>query len=135
MCSSDLMQANLANALFQAGRFAEAGERFRMMLEREPNNPALLNNYAVTLYRSGDTEAAVRMFRRALEINPDLKDARDGLAVALGQRPDPAAGGLPNRPVYAPRQEPALPGRSTLGPASAPTPAGKSFDPLGIQGR
>jgi Flp pilus assembly protein TadD len=131
------MQVNLANALFQAGRFAEAGERFRMMLEKDPNNPALLNNYAVTLYRQGDKEESIRLFRRALEINPNLRDAREGLAVAVGERPVPAAAGTTERPPAPPPQNPALPGRSTLGPspASAPSPSGKAFDPLGIQGK
>ncbi|MFM8702919.1 MAG: tetratricopeptide repeat protein [Planctomycetia bacterium] len=129
------MQVNLANALFQAGRFSEAADRFRALLEKEPNNPALLNNYAVTLYRQGNRGEAAQMFRRALEINPGLKDARDGQAVALGERPDPAAGRQPETPPPPPRQEPAPPGQSTLGPTSAPAPVGKSFDPLGIQGK
>ncbi len=122
------MRVNLANALFQAGRFVEASDAFLFLLEKEPNNAALLNNYAVTLYRQGKKDEAVRHFRRALEINPTLKDAREGLAVALGEQPA----------APAPQQQaPTLPGQSTLGPSpfSSPTPTGKAFDPLGIQGK
>jgi len=124
------MRVNLANGLFRAGRFVEAGDAFRFLLDKEPNNAALLNNYAVTLYRQGKKEEAVLLFRKALEINPDLKDAREGLAVALGEKP--AAPG-PEQP----EQQPSLPGQSTLdrSPFSSPTPTGKSFDPLGIQGK
>jgi len=127
------MHVNLANSLFQAGRFAEASDRFRFLLEREPNNAALLNNYAVTLYRQGKKEEAVLQFRKALEINPNMKDAREGLAVALGEKPAAPSPGQPQQP----RQLPALPGQSTLGPSplSSPTPTGKAFDPLGIQGK
>jgi Flp pilus assembly protein TadD len=131
------MRVNLANALFQAGRFAEASDAFRFLLEKEPNNPALLNNYAVTLYRQGNKEAAVLHFRKALEINPTMKDARDGLAVALGEQPAAPAPGPAAAPPASPQQTPSLPAQSTLGPPpfSSPTPTGKAFDPLGIQGK
>jgi protein O-mannosyl-transferase len=131
------MRVNLANALFQAGRFAEAGDAFRFLLEKEPNNPALLNNYAVTLYRQGNKEAAVLHFRKALEINPTMKDAREGLAVALGEKPAAPAPGPAAAPPVSPQQTPSLPAQSTLGPPpfSSPTPTGKAFDPLGIQGK
>jgi Flp pilus assembly protein TadD len=133
------MRVNLANALFQAGRFAEASDAYHFLLEKEPNNPAFLNNYAVTLFRQGNKEEAIRFFRRALEINPTMKDAREGLSVALGEQP---AAPPPGRPLQAeqplqPQQSPTMPAQSTLGPPpfSSPTPAGKSFDPLGIQGK
>jgi Flp pilus assembly protein TadD len=129
------MQVNLANALFQAGRFDEASAGFRVLLEKQPNNAALLNNYAVSLYRQGKREEAVRTFRRAVEIDPNLKDARDGLAIALGERPDPLAAQQPGGPPLPPQRPAAPPGQSTLGPTSAPAPVGKSFDPLGIQGK
>jgi protein O-mannosyl-transferase len=133
------MRVNLANALFQAGRFVEASDAFLFLLEKEPNNATLLNNYAVTLYRQGNKDEAILHFRKALEINPTLKDAREGLAVALGEQP---AGPAPGRPLQAeqplqPQQSPTMPAQSTLGPPpfSTPTPKGKAFDPLGIQGK
>jgi protein O-mannosyl-transferase len=133
------MRVNLANALFQAGRFVEASDAFLFLLEKEPNNAALLNNYAVTLYRQGKKEEAILYFRKALEINPTMKDAREGLAVALGERPAAPAPGQPlqaEQPLQ-PQQAPTMPAQSTLGPPpfSSPTPTGKAFDPLGIQGK
>jgi Flp pilus assembly protein TadD len=140
------MRVNLANALFQTGRFAEAGNEYQFLLEKEPNNTVLINNYAVTLYRQGNKDEAVRQFRRALEINPTLKDAREGLAIALGEkpaaappgpRPAPAQGPASGPGPASPQQSPMPPGQSTLGPPqfSSPTPAGKAFDPLGIQSK
>ena len=133
------MRVNLANALFQAGRFAEASDAFQFLIEKEPNNAALLNNYAVTLYRQGNKDEAIRQFRKALEINPTMKDAREGLAVALGEQPAAPAPGQPLQPErpMQPEQSPTMPAQSTLGPPpfSSPTPTGKAFDPLGIQGK
>ncbi len=131
------MRVNLANALFQAGRFAEAADAFKFLLEKEPKNAALLNNYAVALYRQGNKEESIRYFRSALEINPTLKDAREGLAAALGEQPVAPAPGPAAAPLASPQQAPPLPAQSTLGPSpfSSPTPTGKAFDPLGIQGK
>jgi tetratricopeptide (TPR) repeat protein len=99
------------------------------LLAKAPKNAALLNNYAVTLYKQGNREEAVRHFRAALEIDPSMKDARDGLSVALGAPPAEAA------PPTRPQQDPALPPQSTLGPSPLSAPAGPAFDPLGIQGK
>jgi Flp pilus assembly protein TadD len=40
----------------------------------------------------GDLEAAVEQFRRALEYDPDLSDARDNLALALASLEEEASG-------------------------------------------
>jgi len=115
------IKVNLANALAAAGRFAEAGKTYEELLAREPGNPALINNYGVALYKQGRKEDAIVQFRRALEIKPDLKDARESLAVALGEKPDPSA----NQPAPPPPPGGQLqlgppPASPTLGPAALP---------------
>jgi len=92
------IRVNLANALATMGRFGEAGDHYKELLEREPNNPAILNNYGVALYKQGLNEAAIKQFRRALEIVPDMKDAKESLAVALGEKADPAKSAAPPPP-------------------------------------
>jgi len=129
------MQLNLANALFGKQRYAEAAEAFRTILKTtSPGNPAMYNNLAVALYRAGNREESIRSFRKALEIQPNLKDAQEGLAIALGEKPDPLAGDAPptagapaasGSTQAAPAQSPA-PGRATL---NAP-PAAQPFDLL-----
>jgi Flp pilus assembly protein TadD len=115
------IKVNLANALASAGRFGEAGDNYRDLLEREPNNPALINNYGVTLYKMGKKEEAIVQFRRALEIAPNLKDARESLAVALGEKPDPSASAPPPPPPPGGQlQLNAPPPAATLGPAVLP---------------
>ena len=107
------IKVNLANALAAAGRFGEAGNNYKQLLEKEPNNPALINNYGVALYKQGLNEAAIKQFRRALEIAPDLKDAKESLAVALGEKPDPAKSAEPPPPPPG--------GRLNLEPPVSPT--------------
>ena len=112
------IKVNLANALAAAGRFGEAGDKYRELLEKEPGNPALINNYGVTLYKMGKKEEAIVQFKKALEIAPNLKDARESLAVALGEKPDPSASAPP--PPGGQLQLNAPQPSATLGPAVLP---------------
>jgi Tfp pilus assembly protein PilF len=129
----DALQLNLANTLFAAKRYAEACAPFRALLTRSPDNATLHNNLAVTLLRAGDREESIRHFRIALKLQPGLKDAIEGLAVATGEKPDPTAGSQgaaesppkqavpPASPPSSPATEPPL-GRSTLGSPVIPDP-------------
>jgi Tfp pilus assembly protein PilF len=82
---------HLANELTKAERYAEAEKEFKELLDKEPRNPALINNYGVALYKQGKREESIAQFKKALEIDPNLKDAQESLAVAVGEKPDPAA--------------------------------------------
>jgi len=118
-----VIQMNLANALANAGRLGEAGEKYKELIAKEPNNAGLVNNYAATLYRQGRKEEAIVQFRRALGIDPNLKEARDGLAIALGEKPEPAASQPPPPPAPPPGDRPqpeAPPTSPALGPAASP---------------
>ncbi|NBW97378.1 MAG: tetratricopeptide repeat protein [Planctomycetia bacterium] len=114
------IHVNLANALAAAGRFPEAAEKYKWLLEREPGNPALINNYGVALYKQGKKDEAIVQFRKALEIAPNLKDARESLAVALGEKPDPSANQPAPPPPGGQLQLNAPPPSATLGPAALP---------------
>ena len=114
------IRVNLANALAAAGRFGEAADKYKELLQQEPGNPALINNYGVALYKQGKKEESIVQFKKALEIAPNLKDARESLAVALGEKPDPSA----NQPATPPPpggqfEFGPLPTSPTLGPASS----------------
>jgi predicted Zn-dependent protease len=78
---------NIADSLAMEGKIIEAGEKYKELLKREPNNPALINNYGFILFRQGKSNEAISQFRRALELDPNLKDANENLAIALGQKP------------------------------------------------
>jgi Tfp pilus assembly protein PilF len=85
------IKRSLADALAAASRCDEAADVYEELVTQQPNNAALLNNYGVTLYKQGKKGQAITQFRKALEIDPNLKDAKESLAIALGEKPDPAA--------------------------------------------
>jgi Flp pilus assembly protein TadD len=107
-----MIQVNLANALSAAGRFSEAAVKYKELLEKAPQNAALWNNYGVALYKCNDNETAIGAFRRALAIDPNLKDAKEGLAVATGEKPAPTAPANPGGQLQL-----SLPQSPTLGPS------------------
>jgi len=130
------ISVNLANAMAAAGRFAEAEtvyfgliddvEKAHAQAVQQAGNPnlsidpgvaALYNNYGVALYKQGKKEDAIKAFRRALAINPNVKDARESLAMALGETPEspseaPASPEKPSNPAPIPLSVPQSP---TLG--------------------
>jgi tetratricopeptide (TPR) repeat protein len=138
------IHVNLANALAAGGRFPEAEAKYLELIQGmerahadaiqatgnpaiplDPGVAALINNYGVTLFKQGKKDEAIAAFRRALSINPNLKDARDSLAMATGEAamPPPAAGPAAERgPASAPAPAPPLPmsvpQSPTLGPAA-----------------
>ena len=70
-------------AAFEAGRFAEAAEIFRGVLELAPDNLALQLRLGTTLFLAGDARGAVEQFETALRVSPDLPRAHFGLGVIL----------------------------------------------------
>jgi Flp pilus assembly protein TadD len=138
------IHVNLANALASAGRFPEAEAKYVEVIKdlearhasavaatRNPNLPInpdiapLLNNYGVTLFRQNRRDEAITAIRRALEINPNLKDARESLAVATGEKPmpNPQAPPPPPPPASGPAAPPAPPTQPQLEmkPPTSPT--------------
>lgn len=73
------IQENLARALILDGRFTDARDIYAGLVEKYPDNPNFLCNLGVTVFRSGDANQAIRCFEKALQINPNLEDARTNL--------------------------------------------------------
>ena len=76
-------QANLAQALRQAGRFAEAAEAYRVALAQQPLEAELLAGQGQVLAALGRHGEAATSFRRALECRPDYPEAGLNLAICL----------------------------------------------------
>jgi tetratricopeptide (TPR) repeat protein len=77
------------------------------------------------MFKQGKKDEAIAAFKRALAINPNLKDARESLAVATGEKPRPGPPGgpgaapSPEQPApVAPPLPMALPQSPTLGPTA-----------------
>lgn len=83
----DTVRENLGRILIQTGRFAEAEDQYRLLLE---SNPTLASAWASLGYcqlQNGDNTAAAASLTRALELDPGLKVQRY-LQQALGTSPD-----------------------------------------------
>jgi Flp pilus assembly protein TadD len=123
------IHVNHANSLAAAGRFDEAARKYAELLEKEPNNPALINNYGVALYKSGKTPESIVQFRKALAIAPGLKDAQESLAVALGEKPDPAKQQQQQQQQPPAAERPPQPDTSALPPLDLRPPTSPTLGP------
>jgi tetratricopeptide (TPR) repeat protein len=79
---SDEQRERLAFMLFQANRFREAHQLYVGLFEAAASATAAVND-GVTLAMLGDDEAAVEMYRKALELDPGNRTATLFLANAL----------------------------------------------------
>ena len=69
-----LAKNNLAREYVPQGRFVEAGEMFKAIIEKRPEMWLANYNYGFVNYRTGDLALAENYFRRAIQINPNDPD-------------------------------------------------------------
>jgi tetratricopeptide (TPR) repeat protein len=81
---------NEALALERQGDYDAALTSYRLALRDHPNDPKILQNMAIAYSRTQRLEDAIRCYRRALELAPDLAGAHYGLAFLLLKREDRA---------------------------------------------
>lgn len=81
---------NEALALERQGDYDAALTSYRLALRDHPNDPKILQNMAIAFSRTQRLEDAVRCYRRALELAPELAGAHYGLAFLLLKRDDRA---------------------------------------------
>lgn len=72
------------------GDYANALTSYRLALRERPDDLRVLQNIAIAFSKTGQPEEAIRTYRRALEIDPDLAGAHYGLAFLLLKRGDTA---------------------------------------------
>ena len=77
------IQSNLARALMLDQQPTAAADLYADLSQRYPQNAVFLCNLGVTLFQAGKKDEAIASFRRALEIDPELADARENLRAAL----------------------------------------------------
>ncbi|MEO8132623.1 MAG: tetratricopeptide repeat protein [Betaproteobacteria bacterium] len=70
---------------FEAGRFAEAEEKFRASLALLPGRASTLANLGATLQKRGQSVAALQVLDQALAADPGNVDALGHRGVALGE--------------------------------------------------
>ncbi len=75
----------LARCAFESGRREEARDIFENAIERWPQHDRLHSGYGYVAYHLGHDQAAMNAYHTALTINPENRDAQDGI-VNLGRR-------------------------------------------------
>ncbi|MES2304140.1 MAG: tetratricopeptide repeat protein [Gemmatimonadota bacterium] len=77
-------------ALERQGDFEGAVTSYQLALRDEPTSVKVLQYIAIALSKTSRHEEAIRHYRRALELTPDLPGAHYGLAFLLLRRGDSA---------------------------------------------
>ncbi|MGH7458822.1 MAG: tetratricopeptide repeat protein [Longimicrobiaceae bacterium] len=80
----------IGRALYREGFFQQARERFEGLARVHPSDPEPTAGLGYTLYALGEHDEAQKALRRALEMEPELHDARVQLSHLLHERGDPA---------------------------------------------
>src|SRR5271156_7122368 len=81
---SDLVQ--MAFAAQVGGRLAEAAERYAEVLKRDPLQFDATHMLGVVQYHRGRFDDALRLLERAVELRPNVAEARGNLSIVQGAR-------------------------------------------------
>jgi len=81
-----------AMALERQGDYDAALTSYKLALRDSPNDTKILQNMAIAFTKTHRPEEAIRYYRHALDIKPDLSGANYGLAYLLLKRGDRTGG-------------------------------------------
>ena len=76
------------------GDYSNALTSYRLALRENPDDVRVLQNIAIAFSKTRQPEEAIRTYRHALKVAPDLAGAHYGLAFLLLKRGDTAHAGL-----------------------------------------
>jgi Flp pilus assembly protein TadD len=79
---------NEALTLERQGDYDAALTSYKLALRDQPNDHRVLQNMAIAYSKTGRLEEAIRCYRRALDLQPQLSGAHYGLAFLLLKRGD-----------------------------------------------
>ena len=78
-----MAQNNLGSLFTDTGRFDEAIENYRKVIQINPNSAIPLYSLGVALAAQGRFDEAIENYRKAIQINPNYFDALNNLGIAL----------------------------------------------------
>lgn len=81
-----------AMALERQGDYDAALTSYKLALRDRPNDTKILQNMAIAFTKTHRPEEAIRYYRHALDISPDLSGANYGIAYLLLKRGDRTGG-------------------------------------------
>ncbi|MGD0571749.1 MAG: tetratricopeptide repeat protein [Sedimentisphaerales bacterium] len=81
-----ITQGRLALALAAIGSIDEAIEHCRIVIAARPDDAEMQNNLGMLLQRQDKTDEAIECYKKALQIDPKLQNARENLDSALAQK-------------------------------------------------
>ena len=90
--STPSMDANSAKALYKKGEKQSAEEAANSSLSKKPDNPSVHYDKGNMAFSEKDYESAIKHYQDALLINPNDKDTKENLELALKkqkQNPQP----------------------------------------------
>jgi tetratricopeptide (TPR) repeat protein len=76
------------------GDYSNALTSYRLALRERPDDLRVLQNIAIAFSKTGQPEEAIRTYRRALQLDPNLAGAHYGLAFLLLKRSDTTGAGM-----------------------------------------
>jgi len=86
------MLTELANKLYDAGRYQEAVGYYQQAVQLDPNNVNVITDYGTALHYSGRPEEAIVQYNRSLEIDPrHIQSLHNLVIVNLQGKKDVAA--------------------------------------------
>jgi superkiller protein 3 len=74
------------NAAQSQGRYEDAEQTWRRVLQIDPNNSGAYNNLGNALRRQGKLDEAIAAYNRAIELNPEFAIAHNNLGNALSDQ-------------------------------------------------
>lgn len=72
-----------ADMYYRMGDKDKYQEIMESILAKDPDNPTLYYNLGVTAFETGDNQKAIELYKKALELDPKMADARLNIAAAI----------------------------------------------------
>jgi len=122
--NNSTLSLELANKLYDAGRYGEAIPYYKRALMVDPRNVNVSTDLGTALFYTGDPDAAIAQFNRSLEIDPRHAQTLHNLVIVnlQGKKDIPAAKAALERLKSVDPKNPSIPNLQNMMAPSSGTP-------------